>query len=166
MIHLTRQTLEKYQVLIYFVAVGSGLVIGMAQPMWLRTLEAALRPVLALLLYTTFTQVPLAHLRESIADRRFILAAVVGNFLIVPALVAGLAQFLPSDVAIRLGVLMVLLVPCTDWFITFTHLAAEIPDAPSLSPRSACCCRASCCRCISGSSSARRWGWRWCGARC
>lgn len=122
MIRLTRQTIEKYQVLIYFAAVGSGLIVGMAQPMWLGTLEAMLRPVLALLLYTTFTQVPLAHLRESIADRRFILAAVVGNFLIVPALVAGLAQFLPGDVAIRLGVLMVLLVPCTDWFITFTHL--------------------------------------------
>jgi ACR3 family arsenite efflux pump ArsB len=28
----------------------------------------------------------------------------------------------PADPAVRLGVLLVLLVPCTDWFITFTHL--------------------------------------------
>jgi ACR3 family arsenite efflux pump ArsB len=32
-------------------------------------------------------------------------------------------MLVPSDPAIRLGVLLVLLVPCTDWFITFTHLA-------------------------------------------
>ena len=30
---------------------------------------------------------------------------------------------MPADPAVRLGVLLVLLVPCTDWYITFTHLA-------------------------------------------
>ena len=79
-------------------------------------------PVLALLLYTTFTQVPLAHMRQAISDTRFVVAAVVGNFLAVPVLLWGLVPFLPDDAAIRLGVLLVLLVPCTDWFITFTHL--------------------------------------------
>lgn len=49
-------------------------------------------------------------------------AILVGNFLLVPLVVWGLLAFLPDDPAIRLGVLLVLLVPCTDWFITFTHL--------------------------------------------
>ena len=40
----------------------------------------------------------------------------------MPLLVWGLIAFLPDDPALRLGVLVVLLVPCTDWFITFTHL--------------------------------------------
>jgi arsenite transporter len=34
----------------------------------------------------------------------------------------GLLQLLPADPAMRLGVLLVLLVPCTDWFIAFVHL--------------------------------------------
>lgn len=117
----TRQTLEKYQVLVYLAAIGSGLAIGTLLPGRLRVLETMLWPVLALLLYTTFTQVPLAHMRQAIADTRFVIAAVVGNFLLVPVLLWGLVQFLPDDPAIRLGVLLVLLVPCTDWFITFTH---------------------------------------------
>ena len=119
---MTRQTLEKYQVLVYLAAIGSGLAIGSLLPGQLRVLEAMLWPALALLLYTTFAQVPLAHLRQAISDSRFVIAAVVGNFLAVPALLWGLVQFLPEDPAIRLGVLLVLLVPCTDWFITFTHL--------------------------------------------
>lgn len=31
-------------------------------------------------------------------------------------------QWLPDDPALRLGVRLALLVPCTDWFITFTQL--------------------------------------------
>lgn len=86
--------------------------------------EAALRPVLGILLYTTFTQVPLTHLPDAFRDGRFMTAVLVGNFVIVPLVVWGLVSFLPvEESAIRLGVLLVLLVPCTDWFITFTHLA-------------------------------------------
>jgi len=41
----------------------------------------------------------------------------------------------PDDPAIRLGVLMVLLVPCTDWFITFTHLGGgDTKRAMAFSP--------------------------------
>lgn len=119
---LTRQILEKFQILVYLSAIGSGLAIGTLLPDRLRALEAMLWPVLALLLYSTFTQVPLAHLRQAIADTRFISAAVVGNFVAVPLLLWGMLPILPDDPAIRLGVLLVLLVPCTDWFITFTHL--------------------------------------------
>lgn len=32
-----------------------------------------------------------------------------------------MVRWLPDDPALRLGVLLVLLVPCTDWFITFTR---------------------------------------------
>ena len=39
-----------------------------------------------------------------------------------PLLVAIMTWWLPDGPALRLGVLMVLLVPCTDWFITFTRL--------------------------------------------
>ncbi|MCX7718497.1 MAG: hypothetical protein N2111_08890 [Candidatus Sumerlaeaceae bacterium] len=119
---VTRQVIEKYQVFIYLAAIGGGLCAGAWTPEHMAKGKGLLWPVLALLLYSTFTQVPLAHLREAVADGRFTLAAVLGNFLLVPAAVWVLIHFLPSDPAVRLGVLLVLLVPCTDWFITFSHL--------------------------------------------
>ncbi len=119
---MTRQNLEKYQVWIYLVAIACGLTSGIFLPGWVGVVERLLWPILALLLYTTFTQVPLLHLRKAISNIRFIKSAVIGNFLIIPALLWGVKHLLPADPAIRLGILLVLLVPCTDWFITFTHL--------------------------------------------
>lgn len=101
----------------------------------LGVLDAILWPLLALLLYTTFSQVPLAHVRQAVSSPRFLSAAVAGNFLVIPAILWGLMHWLPEDPAIRLGVLLVLLVPCTDWFITFTHLGAgDTKHAMAFSP--------------------------------
>ena len=119
---MTRQTLEKYQVLVFLSAIGCGLMVGSRFPERLAPMETMLWPVLALLLYATFTQVPLVRLREAFSDHRFLRAAVIGNFVLLPMVVWGLSFLAPDKPAIRLGVLLVLLVPCTDWFITFTHL--------------------------------------------
>ncbi|MFN3314383.1 MAG: arsenic resistance protein [Hyphomonas sp.] len=120
---MTRQTLERHQVWIYLAAILAGLGFGSLVPGAAEGLELALWPSLGLLLYATFTQVPLARLPAAFRDRRFMAAILFGNFLIVPLFVWGLMAFVPADPAIRLGVLLVLLVPCTDWYITFTHLA-------------------------------------------
>ncbi len=119
---MTREALEKNQVLVYLAAILCGLLIGSAFPDGVAAWEAALWPLLGCLLYATFTQVPLANLREAFAESRFLTAAVLGNFAVLPLAAGGLAALAPSDPAVRLGVLLVLLMPCTDWFITFTHL--------------------------------------------
>ncbi|MFN4282314.1 MAG: arsenic resistance protein [Alphaproteobacteria bacterium] len=119
---MTRQQLERHQVWIYLAAILVGLALGSIAPGMSDPFEALLWPALGFLLYATFTQVPLTHLPDAFRDRRFMGAVLIGNFLLVPFLVWGLFVFLPDDPAIRLGVLLVLLVPCTDWFITFTHL--------------------------------------------
>lgn len=119
---MDRLSLERRQVWIYLVAIVGGLVLGSVAPGIRPGFEALLWPMLAALIYTTFTQVPLLHVRDAFRDRRFVLAIVLGNFVLIP-LVAWLALlWLPDDPALQLGVLLVLLVPCTDWFITFTQL--------------------------------------------
>jgi ACR3 family arsenite efflux pump ArsB len=117
-----RTHLERHQVWVYLAAILVGLALGSIAPGVSDPFEALLWPALGLLLYATFTQVPLTHLPDAFRDRRFMGAILVGNFLLVPLVVWGLLAFLPDDPAIRLGVLLVLLVPCTDWFITFTYL--------------------------------------------
>lgn len=119
---MTRQQLERHQVWIYLVAILAGLALGSSAPGVSAPFEAVLWPLLGLLLFTTFAQVPLTHLPDAFRDRRFIGAVLAGNFILIPLAVWGLLAFLPADPAVRLGVLLVLLVPCTDWYITFTHL--------------------------------------------
>lgn len=119
---MKRETLEKYQVFIYLSGIFLGLAVGVNFPEQSGLLEWALWPLLGMLLYTTFTQVPLAHLREAFSDSRFILAAVIGNFVVLPLIVWGLMSVGPDLPAVKLGILLVLMTPCTDWFITFTHL--------------------------------------------
>jgi arsenite transporter len=97
-------------------------------------LESALLPVLGLLLYATFTQVPMSRLRNAFTDSRFLAAAIMGNFVVIPGISWGLLHITPDDPAIRLGVLMVLLVPCTDWFITFTQLGGDARRAMAFAP--------------------------------
>ena len=117
------QTLERRQAWIYLGAILFGLALGTFAPGIAGPFEALLWPVLGFLLFITFTQMPLVHLPRTARDRRFIGTMLIGNFVLVPLLVWGLIAFLPDDPALRLGVLVVLLVPCTDWFVTFTHLS-------------------------------------------
>lgn len=118
---MTRDTLERNQVWVYLAAILVGLALGAAMPALGPAMEALLWPCLAALLYATFTQVPLAHLPDAFRDMRFMSAVLAGNFVMLPVLVWGLLALVPGDPAVRLGVLLVLLVPCTDWFITFAH---------------------------------------------
>ncbi len=119
---MARQNLEKHQVWLYLVAILAGLGIGSTAPMLAPLLETLLWPILGLLLFTTFTQVALTQLPEAFRDGRFMSATLLGNFVVLPVAVWGLTVLLPDQPAIRLGVLLVLLVPCTDWFITFVQL--------------------------------------------
>lgn len=115
------EALERRQVWLYLVAIGAGMTIGGTAPGATAGWEALVWPVLGGLLYATFTQIPLVRLGRGVRDGRFLAALLLGNFVVMPAVVGLLSLLLPASPAIRLGVLLVLLVPCTDWFIGFTH---------------------------------------------
>ena len=130
-----RATLERQQVWIYLAAIGLGLGGGSAWPALAPWLEALLWPTLMLLLYATFVQVPLLHVREAFADRRFVAAVLIGNFVLLPLVAWALVLWLPADPVLIVGVLLVLLVPCTDWFITFSQLGGgNVPRAIAVTP--------------------------------
>ena len=116
-------SLERFQVPIYLAALGVGVTIGVVAPSTEQELEAAIFPVLGLLLYVTFLQVPFDRLRDAFRDRRFLLAALGLNFIVVPLVAFALSRLAPGGIAVELGVLMVLLTPCIDYVIVFTKLA-------------------------------------------
>lgn len=118
---ITRADLENHQVAVYFAAVAAGLLAAAVMPgdAW----GAGINPSLAALIYVTFLQVPLGDLRRSITNVRFLSALLTVNFAVVPCVVFGLVSLLPADQpAVRLGVLLVLLAPCIDYVVVFTHL--------------------------------------------
>ena len=117
------ERLEAHQVAVYVAALATGVLIGLAAPGADSAFETLIYPVLGLLLYATFLQVPFTALRAAFADRRFLLAAMGLNFVIVPPIVFGLSRLAPGGTAVELGVMMVLLTPCIDYVIVFARLA-------------------------------------------
>ncbi|MFF9141010.1 bile acid:sodium symporter [Streptomyces albogriseolus] len=115
--------MEYHQVAIYLAALAAGGLLGWTAPGLGPGLEHAINPVLGALLFVTFLQVPAVELVRSLRDGRFLSAAVVVNFVVVPLVVAAMFTFLPADQAVRLGVLLVLLCPCVDYVIVFSGLA-------------------------------------------
>lgn len=116
-----RDALERHQISIYFAAVVIAALVALTIP-GTTVLESAINPALALMLYVTFLQVPLAELKRAFGQLRFLGALLIANFIVIPLLVWGLIQFLPTDPMLRLGVLLVLLTPCIDYVVTFAQL--------------------------------------------
>ncbi|MDR5904839.1 arsenic resistance protein [Franzmannia qiaohouensis] len=117
-----RERMERHQAWIYLAFILAGLALGLWQPSLAAMLELLLWPLLGTLLYATFTQIPLLQVRRGVRDWRFMAALLLGNFVLIPLLVGVATSLLPLSPAVQAGILLVLLVPCTDWFISFTHL--------------------------------------------
>ncbi len=135
---MTRLALERHQVWVYLLAIALGLGGGSLWPAAGPALEALLWPTLVVLLFATFMQVPLLQWGQALRDRRFAAAVVIGNFVVLPLLAWAIVEWLGllgAAPAVRLGVLLVLLVPCTDWFITFSQLGGgDVPRAMAVTP--------------------------------
>lgn len=116
-----RDQLERHQTGLYFAAVG---LAALAALVFSGTpaLAALINPALALMLFVTFLQVPLGELGRAFTHTRFLAALATTNFVVVPLLVTILLPLVPSTPLIRLGVLLVLLAPCIDYVVTFSHL--------------------------------------------
>jgi len=119
--------LERHQVALYLAAIAAGAGIGLAVP-GARHLEAAIEPVLALLLFATFLGVPFAAMGRALRDVRFLAAVAVADFVVVPLIAYGLSRFVADDPALLFGVLLVLLTPCVDYVIVFAGLAGGAAD--------------------------------------
>jgi ACR3 family arsenite transporter len=115
-----RDRLERHQVAIYLCVVALAAIAAAVVPT--SGLGGLVEPALALMLFATFLQVPLAELGRAILRGRFIAVLAVANFLAVPVLVLMLLSLAPADPLVRLGVLMVLLAPCVDYVVTFSQI--------------------------------------------
>ena len=119
---LHRDALEQHQVWVYAAALLLGAATGLLAPDSAR-LHVFIEPSIGVLLFGMFAMIPFLELRGALRRYRFVAALSVANFVLVPGLVWLLTRLLPPDEpALLLGVLLVLLTPCIDYVIVFTHL--------------------------------------------
>lgn len=126
---------ERFQTL--FVMTGIGVGLAAAQFDGVPALaDRLVLPFLLVTLFATFAGMPLANLRRAFRNRRFVATTLVVNFGWNPLLAVGLgAVFLADHPALWVGLLMLLVTPCTDWYLVFTDLAnGDVPLATSLLP--------------------------------
>jgi ACR3 family arsenite efflux pump ArsB len=118
-----RDWLRRRQITVYAASVALAVGIGFVYPSTAPLFERVITPVLAVLLYVTFLEVPFTRFRRAFTDVRFMAAALGLNFLVVPVVAYALTRFLPQEPALLLGAFLVLLTPCIDYVIAFTDLA-------------------------------------------
>ncbi|WP_423814463.1 bile acid:sodium symporter, partial [Pseudomonas viridiflava] len=61
-------------------------------------------------------------LRAGLSNKRFMTALLAANFVVIPLLVWALTRGLLDHPAILAGALLVLLTPCIDYVVVFTHI--------------------------------------------
>ncbi len=126
---------EKFQTVIILSAVGIGLLLG--QVVFFETYaESFIVPFLLLMLYGLFLNIPLQHLKDAFENRKFLNTSIFINFIWTPLVAWGLgAIFLSEHPALWIGFIMLMVTPCTDWYLMFTSIAkGNIPLSTSVLP--------------------------------
>ncbi|KAB2397765.1 arsenic resistance protein [Bacillus cereus] len=118
----TREKLEENQVSLYFIVLVVATLFGFIWPSYGEGLEVIISLIIALLMYSMFSQIPFMSLKDSFGNSRFIGALLTTNFIAVPIVVWILSRFLPDNPPLLIGVYLVLLTPCIDYVIIFTSL--------------------------------------------
>lgn len=119
---ITRDQLENNQVWIYVIVLLTAAGFGLIVPDSSGHLDITISVIIAILMFSMFSQIPFTSLKKSFANRRFIRALLTVNYIAVPIVVWLLSKLLPDYPPLLLGVYLVLLTPCIDYVIVFTAL--------------------------------------------
>ncbi|MFS0728260.1 arsenic resistance protein [Paenibacillus sp. 1P07SE] len=127
--------LERYQTLLILVAVGLGLAIGQAE-LIAPYAEKLIIPFLVVMLYGLFLNIPLHHIKAAFRNIKFLGLSTMLNFVWTPLLAWLLGWlFLSDHPALWIGFIMLMVTPCTDWYLMFTRMAkGNVPLSTSILP--------------------------------
>ena len=113
----------KLQPVIIITAALLGLFLGAVTPFG-SVSSSLIEVFLMMLLYILFLSIDLKQIKKSFTNVRFTLSAVIINFVFTPLFGYLLGKvFFPGSLDIRIGLLMLLVTPCTDWYLVFTGLS-------------------------------------------
>ncbi|WP_407376417.1 arsenic resistance protein [Methanobrevibacter sp.] len=114
---------EKIEPIIIFSAVIIGLLLSDIDIISQNT-NYLINIFLCLMLYGVFLEVPITELKNSFKNVKFTVTSLIINFIWTPLFGYFLGSlFLKGNLDIVIGFFMLILTPCTDWYLVFTKLA-------------------------------------------
>lgn len=108
---------------LFVAAILAGSLVGALAPDASDVLGSVVDPAILLLVGLLVFTLRLDSLAALKRAPRTVLLALALNFALVPAIAFALTSLLLPEDALRLGVLIYCLFPCTDWFLGFTRMA-------------------------------------------
>ena len=113
----------KIQPVLIFCAALSGLLLGCTTDLGSFSVRL-IEPFLMVLLFCVFLAADGQKLKDAFLNLRFTLTASAVNFVWTPLFTYGLCLLLlPGSQDLQIGLMMLMVTPCTDWYLVFTGLA-------------------------------------------
>jgi ACR3 family arsenite efflux pump ArsB len=117
------ELIEKLEPLIIFSAVLLGLIFSNIDII-AQNADKLITIFLCLMLYGIFLEVPLNELKNSFKNLKFTITSMLINFLWTPLFGYFLGLiFFKGNTDLFIGFFMLILTPCTDWYLVFTKMA-------------------------------------------
>lgn len=115
--------INKFQSLIILFMVFIGIILGQIEFIQLYS-EFIIMPALMVMLFLVFIQIPIKDIAKSFTNLKFTLTAICMNFIWTPILIFILGRiFLNGNSELLIGFIMLMVTPCTDWYLIFTAVA-------------------------------------------
>jgi ACR3 family arsenite efflux pump ArsB len=88
------------------------------------------------MLFFVFLNVEIKEISKSFLDLRFSVSALIINFVFTPLFTSLLSKtFLSGQIDLQIGFIMLMVTPCTDWYLIFTGVAnGNVPLGASILP--------------------------------
>lgn len=127
--------INKYQTIVILIAVIVGLVIGQSS-LILDISASFIIPLLMVMLFGLFLTIDISELKHSFLNIKFSITSILINFVWTPIFAYLLGSiFLKNDIAIWMGFVMLMVTPCTDWYLVFTSVAkGNVPLSTAILP--------------------------------
>lgn len=128
-------SVNKYQTVIIGFAVILGLLLGQIGP-FRNYAEYFIVPFLMIMLFGLFLNIPIRDLLKSFSNIKFLFANIGINFIWTPLFAYGLGYLLlQNEQSLWIGFVMLMVTPCTDWYLIFTESAkGNTPLSASILP--------------------------------
>jgi ACR3 family arsenite efflux pump ArsB len=128
--------LSKLQPVFIVLSALIGTVLGKIIPALENHVGNFIEIFLIFMLFFVFLNVEINEISKSFSDLRFSVSALVINFIITPLFTFILSKlFLAGHIDLQIGFIMLMVTPCTDWYLIFTGLAnGNVPLGASILP--------------------------------
>src|SRR5690554_661466 len=127
--------INKYQTGVILLAVIAGLLLGHIE--FVADYSAKLIvPLLMVMLFGLFLSINISELKSSFLNVKFSFTNIIINFIWTPIFAYILGYiFLINELPIWIGFVMLMVTPCTDWYLVFTRSAkGNVPLSTSVLP--------------------------------